>query len=780
MMRIKLSAFAILLLSVIIPKNTFACVSFSNVSANNAVCSGSTYSLTTQETGSPTVGWFEWQYKAVGSSSFIALGLNNTSGTLPTGEAYSLTSSAGPITFSRNYTITITNIKYSTSGYSFRLAWINGGGTCPSEFATAYTLTVNPNTWTGTASNLWNNTSNWSCGYVPTATSEALLSNFPVNNNLIINNNNYTVQDLTVFSGASITIFGASSVLRVTGDINLNDEVYGEGKIILNGTTQQTLKGNGTYNNLELDNPAGAVIANNQTVGIRNVYEPTNGTLVVNGTFILRSDATNTARIGQGTGTYISGNVTVQRYIPGKRAFRFLGHPFTTQISLSHLTNGSGFNITGNPTGSASSSTACNGCTATATNAPSVFQYDNAVANSSTSPDPGWAALSTDLSLLNWDRYKGIRAFVRGSNGQGLNGNAYTPNPTTPDMFGPINMGTQTVTIPYGGNSNRTFSLISNPFPSPINVAITTRGSSIGSSFYTWDATIGTRGGYETTAFSAAGSYILPMSAAFFVTASASTNNTIQFPEACKTTASPTTLFSTETLKEQLQFKLYSDSIYWDRLTIYFNKQDKNTLDYNDAIKLSNPDVNLYSTSADNNLLAIDSRPYPIGTNNTIPMVVRSNEKRSFQLTVALINTNKDTELWLHDKQLNKLIKLETATTYNFETAADIKDSRFEVLALPLSKNLQDDPALVAENSFKVIPSLINDNSRLLVSYNSDKQEKTVIRIINTNGSIIATYNMGEQKNIQTYINTNNLSKGLLMVQMQRGEKKFIQKIIKL
>jgi hypothetical protein len=51
----------------------------------------------------------------------------------------------------------------------------------------------------------------------------------------------------------------------------------------------------------------------------------------------LKSDASGTARVGNSAGT-LTGNVTTETFIPGgRRAYRFLGNPFTTAQAMSSL-----------------------------------------------------------------------------------------------------------------------------------------------------------------------------------------------------------------------------------------------------------------------------------------------------------------------------------------------------------------------------------------------------------------------------------------------------------
>jgi hypothetical protein len=63
----------------------------------------------------------------------------------------------------------------------------------------------------------------------------------------------------------------------------------------------------------------------------------TSGELATGGRLVLKSTATGTARIAAVAGT-LTGNVTTETFIPGgRRAYRFLGHPFTTAQAMSSL-----------------------------------------------------------------------------------------------------------------------------------------------------------------------------------------------------------------------------------------------------------------------------------------------------------------------------------------------------------------------------------------------------------------------------------------------------------
>ncbi len=90
-----------------------------------------------------------------------------------------------------------------------------------------------------------------------------------LNRNIRVNGN------LTINSGK--TLDDNSNTVTVTGNITHNGTHTGTGNITLAGTTQQNLSGTGAYNNLVLNNSAGAKTLNNAT--ITGVLTLTNGIL---------------------------------------------------------------------------------------------------------------------------------------------------------------------------------------------------------------------------------------------------------------------------------------------------------------------------------------------------------------------------------------------------------------------------------------------------------------------------------------------------------------------
>ena len=453
---------------------------------------------------------------------------------------------------------------------------------CGTSAARSVAITVNPeDIWTCNVDTNWNNPANWSAGFVPYGTISAhipatahctpSISGSPVN-----------ARTVTIDSAATVVINCPAS-LNVYGNLALSGNVTGCGSLAIKGTICGTISGNGIVNNFVMNNSCGGTIHTGDTLHIRNTYTPTLGTMTVNGGLELLSDSLGTATIlsSPASCNYIAGSVICDKYIHGdRRAFRFFGHPFTTAIPLSQLTPY--IDITGQ-NGTA------NGFTTTNTNNPSAFWYNTLTGSGSGVDDnTGWIPYTnTNGAGANaWNKFEGLRLFVRGAKGQGLGCNVCVPKPVTIKMYGPVNECDQVVTCQT--NSNYGYNFISNPYASNIDLSLATRGSSVSANFAVWDPNQGQAGAYVNQPFSF--SYILPAYSAFVTGNTASTHNTITFHESDKTNGAATgNLFKTTSgfgnNVVQLRILSNSDSLSWDRLLLFFNGQGYDTYDALDAQK---------------------------------------------------------------------------------------------------------------------------------------------------------------------------------------------------
>lgn len=540
-----------------------------------------------------------------------------------------------------------------------------------------------PNTWNGTT---------WSLG-TPDSTQNAIIASGTAPTSFSCNN-------LTINSGFSLNT-GTSDVVTIYGNVTNN----GDG---VTGTGTLTFTKNGT------STLSGDTIEHEGTIIVESGC-----TLATNGLLRLESNATNTGHIGESYGT-ISGNVYVQRYMPGKRCFRFYGHPFSTSIALSQLTDE--IDITGN-------GGAANGFTATITNNPSAFYWDVSTAdNSTTGANPGWQPF-TSANTTSWDRYELLRLLVRGAKGQGLSNGTYTPVASTFEAAGEVNQGTQVITLTKGSNSD--FVACGNPFPSPVQMNTVALGSNVGANYYAWDATSGAAGAYVTNAWTL--DWKLPAYAAFFTTLSANSNNTLTFEEQDKE-AIGTGLFKTTGPDDWVELYIYDSATKWDRLLIHLDDNAMEVEDNQDGKKLYNPGLDFFTLSKDDVRLAVDVRPYNDGA--AIPLGLTAyNRYNRYVIKTGMFNIPAGTRLYLHDKYLNKKEELKGGFEYWFDVTNDSLtqgNNRFEI-------NMVGQPANgIANTAQPAKMQIVPNPAREEVKLSFDKLEGTaLVRITGITGQVI-------------------------------------------
>jgi len=264
---------------------------------------------------------------------------------------------------------------------------------------------------------------------------------------------------------------------------------------------------------------------------------------------------------------------------------------------------------------------------------------------------------------------------VRGAKGEGLWGGTYTPSATTIDMSGAVNQGDQVIALTKGSSSN--FVMVANPFPSQVDMSLTTGRTNMGSAYYVWDATQGTKGGYTSNNFSS--SYILPSCASFITTLTA--NGSITFPESSKSSSAGAGLFKTTGAGNTVQLRIEDSTIFWDRFLLRFDDTTANALDYEDAKELYNPEISFYSFSSDDSMLSIDTRPYV--DSEVIQLGIYCPLQKNFRIVASEVNMPAGTKLFLKDKYLNKTEQITGAGyEYWFAVTADTAswgNARFEL-----------------------------------------------------------------------------------------------------
>ncbi len=146
----------------------------------------------------------------------------------------------------------------------------------------------------------------------------------------------------TIATGTNVVTSGAVNIVYGGGTMT-NNGTYNDasGTLVFTGATTYAGTGTTSLNNLTVNHASGTSVFN-VAVPVTNTVTVSNGTLNANSNITLKSTASATARIAAGAtgGGYITGTVNTERYIPGgRRAFRFLGHPFSSALSMSDLTD---------------------------------------------------------------------------------------------------------------------------------------------------------------------------------------------------------------------------------------------------------------------------------------------------------------------------------------------------------------------------------------------------------------------------------------------------------
>lgn len=624
------------------------------------------------------------------------------------------------------------------------------------------------NTWTGNSSTSWSTSGNWSANSVPTSSDNVKIpsgrSRYPE-----VTSGTVSCKNIEIVSGGSVIVNGGK--LRIAGTItNAGTFDVENGSIELNGTAAQTIPAgafkNKTVRNLELDNSNGASLAD--TVKVTETYIPSSGKLTTNDKLVLKSDATRTARIaaGNSNGNYIDGKVTVERYIPGRRAYRFLSHPFGTPIALGQLMDD--IDITGQ--GGTS-----NGFTWVQVDAPSAFWFDVTTADNSTyGNNPGWKDF-TNTTSANWDRYEMARIMIRGEKGQGLTGNTYTARAVTLDMTGDLNQGDKLVGLDKGSNSY--FVICGNPFASPINLKNVVR-TNIASSFVVWDPYQGTRGGYTARQFQY--DYILPAYAGFVTAVYSGSKGFMDFYESHKSGSTPTSILKTTTEDFKLELTIEDDSnVFWDRVFIDFDSTGMTVQDTFDMIKLNNPDVDFYTISTDSQPLSIDVRPYEDG--KTINLGFMPYMEHRFVLKVPVMTVPAGVKLYLFDKYLNKTEEITEGYSYWFDATADTNsfgEQRFAInmVGKPIDSTTGIE-SIVTGNDARM--QLIPNPAQHAVKVSFDKLAAVaLVKVTDINGKIVYA-NMVNTAEGSVIVPLQGLPSGMYLVEMKGERVRITEKLIK-
>jgi hypothetical protein len=494
-----------------------------------------------------------------------------------------------------------------------------------------------------------------------------------------------------------------------------------------------------------------------------------NGVLTTGGLLVLVSDATGTARIAPGAAgaDYISGDVTVQRFIPKKRAWRLVTAPVSNitinkgwqegLVYNSQLNGGTtylagtsivvppnpgwyGIHITGGTTiyPSPASANAAGFDYGVTSGSPSIRTFNNFNWNSTV---PG--TLNTKIK-----DYPAYMLFPRGDrtiNPADIN---TAPKDAVIRAKGTIGQKNQTP-IPLPAMS---FSLIGNPYPSPIDFEkiYSDNSTSIANRFYAWDSRINNFGGYRliqrgtlpndytSTPFPVAsdgpiegGAEIqhIQSGQGFFVLNTNPTSTSLKLNESHKSENTKTNLFSRPGKAIQVNLNQVNNGVAAtaDGVTVLFDDQYQNEVNRNDVIKLANFNEN-FSLRRGGKDLILEERPLIKG-GDTLFFRLTNTTARTYQFLIKSDNMDDGTLLaYLEDSYLKSStpVRLDGSLlpiTFNITSNTDSrKPDRFMIVfrtAAVLPINFSNIKAFQKNADIQVEWKLGNESN--IVSYAVEK-----------------------------------------------------------
>ncbi|MCZ2298113.1 MAG: T9SS type A sorting domain-containing protein [Chitinophagales bacterium] len=535
-------------------------------------------------------------------------------------------------------------------------------------------------------------------------------------------------------SGSGAGVFTIKGNLSIGTDVRWNLNGY-TGTLTFNGSAAQDFNAGDsaiTLNNITLNNALGLnVHGSGAKLNIANTLNVQDGTLTTGGIVVLKSDATRTARLAPITTGVISGNVTVERFIPAKasRAWSLLSSPVTQSLQNSwqqqiHFT-GAGTGGTVCPTLTAHT----NGFDATATNAPSAYTYDASQAQGSR-----WQVV-TNTNATNVGQGTGFRVNVRGPRSLGcdlLNGVNNAPSAATLSATGTLsnsdkNLGTFSITYPNVGINN--WVMIGNPYPSAISFsAFQTLNNTIINNSYSiyiptnpsgiysyWDGVSFTGGtGYDDFKGN-----ILASGQAFFVQSSIINDLNLSFDETQKLTETNVGYFRTNTINEKVKVSYGTMDNKIDEIVVRYANDA--TVSNTAISKMDIPSMNsgTYITSLKGNKpMVVQTRALNTLSTDEVWLNIGATQSGNYTFNFSDYENFAGTEIYLVDHLAKTTQNIKENPTYVFSVdvnnAATKGSERF---SLVFNRNAQ--PSVVY-NTIKMYPNPANKQVTFLLPQSAD------------------------------------------------------------
>jgi hypothetical protein len=494
----------------------------------------------------------------------------------------------------------------------------------------------------------------------------------------------------------------------------------------------------------------------------------TTGTLAFGGRPItLKSDATGTARIGQALGT-ISGAtaVTVERYLPAGRKWRFLAAPLigstNTSIFYNWQNNGNatwpttatGVEIWG-PLGSANPA---GGNGLSVGPHPSMRSYDAT-----------WQGITNTKTteLFNATTNNGFALFLTGPYNNGstayIGGPGNLPNgiASTLSATGTLITGTHTKSLTATAVGQ--YFLIANPYASPVNPAsFTSEGTinrtNLDNTLHLWDAKPGGTNGLGRyvsfsifpPSYSNGGSgtgYVdntvqIQSGQAFFVRATAVGAASLVFRETSKGSLTNLDMMGNgdPVSIPSMRFQLWQDTVNYDGAVAFFHAKASKGFDAMDGLKLLNGSDNL-GFRRDGKTLVFEHHPV-LGATDTLFLQLSQMRQQPFRLTIEAVGLPQSEGL--RARLIDRFTGRETdidlggRTEMDFTIGADSASSgdRFMVVLGGVTGGITPTPELADVSGLRVYPNPLAGAGTVKVSL-AGRKAPLDLRVIDALGRTV-------------------------------------------
>jgi hypothetical protein len=545
--------------------------------------------------------------------------------------------------------------------------------------------------WVGTQDREWDNANNWAAGVVPDYFDCPDVYILDRTNDPILGQINTTIGkafNLRIMQNADLTLINGTGnntgpKLGIKGHIFKNPVstfTARNGTVEMNGGVQNIdalTFTNNALGNLIVDNSGTLTLNGDLDIYESVEYGAIGNNLATNNFLTLKSLPGLTARMGVLSGKTISGQVTVERYLHARSAWRFLSVPTYGSGQTIHQAwqenkaptvpstpPGYGTNITG-PTYPA------DGFDEYSQRHSMKYFDPNAFDGYTVVPNTG-GAISQGTPL-------GYMVFVRGDrtviNGAG---------PTTLRTKGLLYRDNFNFTVDplIGWNS------VGNPYASRINLKNIVYDGSYVNAFTVWNPDLGGLygvGGFETYTFDGADYRITPGGAirnyiesgqAFYIQSNLAGIGTLKLTEAVKTSGSSDFSFAPnndpELRVDMIAAPVDQRAYLADGILLNFNKGYERSIDNNDVKKLSNPSENLAVFSGNNYLVA--ERTALPADGDTIHLALYSAKQQAYRFNFIPAHLDKlKVKAYLFDKYLQTYqpISMNANSSTDFTVGAD-------------------------------------------------------------------------------------------------------------